>query len=188
MWFLTDMQDEHMYKIGCFTLDESFGRPLEGLGVLTFEDFETGDYKEIVFTEQLIDELSTIDKVRTWLVEQLFGRTFNGFYDSYLFSVNKLEYKLLDYFEEDGLVKRVGTPKEFYAASKDDDNLIVLNYNLKYMTVMQLLLTHPEAFVYEEDAFYYELTDYDLAFRYKYLRGRKKFETVVTKLKIQGNY
>lgn len=48
MWFLTDMQDEHMYKIGCFTLDESFGRPLEGLGVLTFEDFETGDYKGVV--------------------------------------------------------------------------------------------------------------------------------------------
>ena len=176
------MQDDRMYKIGCFTLDDSFGRPLEGLGILTFEDFETGDYKEIVFTEQLIDELSTIDKVRTWLVEQLFGRTFNGFYDSYLFSVNKLEYKLLDYFEEDGLVKRVGTPKEFYAVSKDDDNLIVLNYNLKYMTVMQLLLTHPEAFVYEENAFYYELTDYDLAFRYKYLRGSKSRRKSCTKL------
>lgn len=188
MWFLTDMQDDSMNKIGCFTLDDSFGRPLEGLGILVFEDFETGDYKEIVFTERLLDELDTTNKFMSWLLEQLFGRTFNGFYDSHLFTVNKLEYKLLDYFEEDGLVKRVGTPKEFYAANKDDDNLIVLNYNLKYMTVMQLLLIHPEAFVYEEDAFYYELTDYDLAFRYKYLRGRQKLETIVTKLKIQGNY
>lgn len=53
---------------------------------------------------------------------------------------------------------------------------------------MRLLLTNPGVFIFEQDGFYYELDDVDLAIKYIYSSGKENFDLALTKCRIAGKY
>jgi hypothetical protein len=89
-----------------------------------------------------------------------------------------------------GVVKRKSlNNNNFYTATTDKtDNPVIVSYEYKSLSIMKLLLINPNAFVFEEGAFYYELSDFDLALKYTYTKGKEKFDIALTKLRIAGDY
>lgn len=186
MWLLS--------KIIGIDYDSFYAYPMDFLSMdllesLVFVNSKTKETRLIPFDNCDSSIKSSVDSIKSYISDSLDNEEFIGTYIDYLFCVNKYEWKIADYFDEAGVVKRKSLNTDIYTATTDRmDNPVIVSYDYKSLSIMKLLLINPNAFVFEEDAFYYELSDFDLALKYTYTQGKEKFDIALAKLRIAGNY
>lgn len=187
MWLLS--------KIIGIDYDSFYAYPMDFLSMdllesLVFVNIKTKEARLIPFDNCSRSIKSSVDSITSYISDSLDNEEFVGIYANFLFCINKYELKIADYFDEAGVVKRKSlNNNNFYSATTDKmDNPVIVSYEYKSLSIMKLLLINPNAFVFEEDAFYYELSDFDLALKYTYTKGKEKFDIALTKLRIAGDY
>ena len=185
MWLLTKILTIESNNSNAFCLTDS----IDDIESLVFKHKDTGEVRLIPF-DTCRDKLHSALDVKAYIKSRLDNEEFIGFYDEYLYCVNKYELKISDYFDISGVVKRKNCIHVFYASTVDtsDSNLVILNYNNSPISVMRLLLTNPGVFIFEQDGFYYELDDVDLAIKYTYSLGKENFDLALIKCRIAGKY
>lgn len=189
MWFLTGIESTDDYSVDTFYLDTTFSKPLEDLDSLVFTNFKTGETIEIVIDDVMEYNVDGLNEVRQFICDQLGCDKFIGMFGEHLFCMNKYEYSFGEYFDMDKLVKyRGSSSSKYYTSSINDNNLAFVLCNMTTYFIARLLLKHPDAFVFDEDAFYYPLSDFNLAFRYTYTKGKAKFDSALAKYKIACRY
>lgn len=189
MWFLTKIITKDYDNLNAYQLSFFFNNTIESLESLVFKCKETGETRLIPF-DTCKEQFLSVGDVTQYINSRLDNDIVVGIYDDYLYCINKYELKIADYFEEAGVVKRVNPVHSFYASTVEDadKNLVILGYNNTVISVMRLLLTKPDSFTFESDAFYYGLDDLDLAVKYTYSLGKDAFDIALTKCRIAGKY
>ena len=186
MWLLSkiigiDYDAFYAYPMDFLSMDE-----LEGL---VFVNSKTKESRFIPFDRCSRNIKSSVGSITSYISDSLDNEEFVGIYSDFLFCINKYELKIADYFDEAGVVKRKSLNTDVYTATTDKmDNPVIVSYEYKSLSIMKLLLINPNVFVFEEDAFYYELSDFDLALKYTYTHGKENFDIALTKLRIAGDY
>ena len=188
MWYLIEIGTIYNDKVDCIELEFSPYSLVTKLDYLIYKNYKSGECKRIQFNNKIKAKLLYTTKVIDYIAKQLGDRNFLGLNGEYLYTINIWEHKLIDYFDEVNLVSRYKNTNDYYNSCIGYYNLLILIYNFSAISVMKLLLTHPDAFVFEEDAFYFELAGSNTAFKYEYLRGRKKLLATITKFRIAGYY
>lgn len=191
MWYLIEIVNDNEKSVDCITLDFHFNSLKTNLKYLIYKNYKSGECKKVTFSSELKEKLWCINRVTDYIEDQLGTSDYLGFCDIYLFAINIWEYKLLSYFDEVGIVDRCATiqdERNYYSTCVNHYNMLILEFNLNKMSIMRLLLRHPEIFAFDEDALYYEFSGCNFAFKYKYLRGRDNLISVITKFRIAGDY
>lgn len=188
MWFLSKIINKDYDNFNAYPISTVLFS-MDDIESLVFVNAKTNEAKLVPFDNCSSNIKSSVESIISYISDSLDNEEFIGIYDDFLFCINKYELKIADYFEDAGVVKRKASKADFYSATTDEkDNPVIVSYNFKTFSVMRLLLTHPDAFVFEKDAFYYELSDFDLALKYTYTQGKEKFDIALTKLRIAGDY
>lgn len=186
MWFLSKIADKYYDGFYAYLMDSLSMNDIESL---IFVNSKTKETRLIPFDNCDSNIKSSVDSIKSYISDSLDNEEFIGTYNNYLFCVNKYEWKIADYFDEAGVVKRKSLNTDIYTATTDKmDNPVIVSYDYKSLSIMKLLLINPNAFVFEEDAFYYELSDFDLALKYTYTESKEKFDIALAKFRIAGGY
>ena len=189
MWFLTKIVTKDYDDLNAYQLSFFFDNSIDSLESLVFKCKETGEARLIPF-DNCKKSLLSMEDVTQYISSRLDNDVVVGIYDDYLYCVNKYEFKIADYFDISGVVKRRNHIHVFSASTVDDsdNNLMILNYNNHPISIMRLLLTNPGVFIFEQDGFYYELDDVDLAVKFTYSSGKDAFDLALTKCRLAGKY
>lgn len=188
MWLLSKIINKDYDKFNVYSISTDLFS-MDDIESLVFVNAKTNEARLIPFDNCSRSIKSSIESITSYISDSLDNEEFIGIYNDFLFCINKYELKIADYFEDSGVVKRKTSKADFYSATTDEkDNPVIVSYNYKGFSIMKLLLTHPDVFVFEKDAFYYELSDFDLALKYTYTQGKEKFDIALTKLRIAGDY
>lgn len=187
MWLLSKIINKDYDKFNAYSISTDLFS-MDDIESLVFVNVKTNEARLIPFDNCSRSIKSSVDSITSYISDSLDNEEFIGIYNDFLFCINKYELKIADYFEDSGVVKRKTSQTDFYSSTDEKDDPVIVSYNYKTFSIMRLLLTHPDAFVFEEDAFYYELSDFDLALKYTYTQGKEKFDIALTKLRIAGDY
>lgn len=185
MWYIRDIINMDGDSVKHLVVDDAFGEPCEELYMLELFNPDTVTKVKFALNEVLRKEITTVKKLINYISSKINNEPFIGYTNYSLFALCQEEYELMDYFDVDKEVSRVTANHAWYGASNEPDNLFLINYNLGTYTVTDLLLTTPEVFVFEDDAFYYELTDFNLALRYTYVGCKGDFIKKLIKLRLK---
>lgn len=185
MWYIRDIINTDGDSFKYLTVDDTFGEPCEDLYML--ELFNPDEVIKVKFalSDKLRTEITSIEELLNYISSKINNAPFIGYADYTLFALSQEEYELMDYFDTDKEVSRLTLPHEWYGSSTSHNSLFLVNHNLGTYAVTDLLLNKSDVFIFEDDAFYYEFTDFNIALRYTYTTSKKDFMKKLTKLRLK---